>query len=96
MIFYILLFGVMGCDFTMDLTKEQNQILCNFGKSGTETLAMIRQAFWKKSMKRRRMFEWLALFRACRISIGNEQRIGSRQDNNKEQAHTRNKRDERA
>jgi hypothetical protein len=47
--FYGLLFGV-ACDFAIDPTKEQHQILCRSLKCVTETLTMIRQAFGQESM----------------------------------------------
>jgi hypothetical protein len=34
----------------MDRTKEEHQILCDSGKSATDTLAMIIQAFGKESI----------------------------------------------
>jgi hypothetical protein len=46
--FYILSFGVVYlacCDFVMDSTKEQQQILFKSRKKLMETLAMITQAF---------------------------------------------------
>jgi hypothetical protein len=51
--FYDLIFGVMyhaWYDFAMDPTKEPHNILCNLGKSATDTLAMIRQALRVESM----------------------------------------------
>jgi hypothetical protein len=36
----------------MDPAKEKHQILCNLGKSGTETLARIGQAFGEESTSR--------------------------------------------
>jgi hypothetical protein len=54
-IFYVLLCGsiyLASCDFVMDPKKEQRVciIFCtDFGKSATETLAMIRQTLGKKA-----------------------------------------------
>jgi hypothetical protein len=82
LIFYILLFGVVylaWCDFVMEPTKEQRVCIrccANLGKSVTETLTMIRQAFREESMSCTWVFEWHAQFRAGRTSIENDQHTG--------------------
>jgi hypothetical protein len=51
--FYVLPLGVVylaWCDFAMDSTKEQHQILCKSRKNATENLAMTRQALGKKAL----------------------------------------------
>jgi hypothetical protein len=67
-------------DFAMNPTKERRMCIkfcANLGKSATETLAMIRQAFGEESKSRTRVFEWYARFKADRKSeTGEEQSQG--------------------
>jgi hypothetical protein len=75
---YVILFGVVclsWCDFAMDLTKEHHQILCRSGKSATESMAVIRQAFREGTIShtrkvqthrdRKRRDRWRTKSRAC-------------------------------
>jgi hypothetical protein len=63
----------------MDLTNEQQvciKFCANLGKSATETLAMIKQAFGEESMSQTWVFEWHARFRAGQTSFEDGQQTG--------------------
>ena len=56
---------VLICDYSMDLKLEQRaNIKCcvKLGKSATETLEMLKQAYDKEAMSRARYLEWHSRF----------------------------------
>jgi len=57
--------------------KEQRvciKVCANFGKSFTETLTMIQQAFGDQSLSRARVFQWHARFKTGRTSVDDDER----------------------
>ena len=65
--------------FTMDQRKEQRvciKFCANLGKSATETLTMIQQAFGEQSFSRARVFQWHARFKTGRTSIDDDEHPG--------------------
>ena len=76
--FHTHLFGVVyvTCGvFTMDQIKEQRvciKFCANLGKSATETLTMIQQAFGDQSLSRAQVFQRHARFKTGRTSVDNE------------------------
>jgi hypothetical protein len=73
--FYKCLFGVVYVTvaiFTMDPRKEQTvciKFCANLGKSVTENLTMIQQAFGDQSLSSARVFQWHARFKTGRTSV---------------------------
>jgi len=80
--FHTRLFGVVyvTCGiFTMDQRKEQRMCIrfcANLGKSATETLTMIQQAFRDQSLSREQAFQWHAGFKTGRTSVNNDEHRG--------------------
>ena len=63
----------------MDQRKEQRvciKFCANLGKSATETLEMIQQAFGDQSLSRAQVFQWHARFKTGRISVDDDKRTG--------------------
>lgn len=60
--------------------KIEQRVCINFcvklGKSATETLEMIREAFGECSLSRTIVFEWHARFKAGRLSFEDDERTG--------------------
>jgi hypothetical protein len=53
----------------------QNGATCvKLGKSTTETLEMLREAFGEHSLSRRAVFEWHSRFKASRVSVEDDER----------------------
>jgi hypothetical protein len=46
------------------------------GKSATDTLEMLREAFGERSLSRRAVFEWHSCFKAGRVSVEDDERSG--------------------
>jgi hypothetical protein len=46
------------------------------GKSATETLEMLREAFGERSLSRTAVFEWHSRFKADRVSVEDDERSG--------------------
>jgi hypothetical protein len=46
------------------------------GKSATETLEMLREAFGEHSLSRTAVFEWHSRFKAGRVSVEDDERSG--------------------
>jgi hypothetical protein len=66
--FYFVVFGVLylaRCGLVMDPARAWIRFCANLGKSATETLATIRQAFGEEGMGRTWVFEWHARFRGA-------------------------------
>jgi len=66
--------------FTVDQRKEQRvciKFCANLGKSATETLIMIQQAFGNKSLSRAQVFlQWHARFKTGRTSVDGDEHKG--------------------
>jgi transposase len=63
----------------MDPRKEQRvciKLCANLGKSATETLTMIQQAFGDQSLSRERVFQWHARFKTGRTSVDDDKQRG--------------------
>jgi hypothetical protein len=54
----------------------QNQVTCLHGKSATETLEMLREAFGEHSLSWTAVFVWNSHFNAIRVSIEDDERSG--------------------
>jgi len=73
--FHTRLFGVVYvscCNFhdgSEKGTVSVHKTLCSLGKSGTETLTMIQQAFGDQSLSRTQVFQWHARFKTGRTSV---------------------------
>ena len=52
------------------------QVLCEIGKTESETFEMLKQAFGDSYMSRSRTFEWFGLFKNGRTSTANDDRSG--------------------
>jgi histone-lysine N-methyltransferase SETMAR len=68
-----------SCDFSMDVKLEQTaniKFCAILGKSGAETLEMIRRAYGNKAISRARCFEWHACFKKGRTSLKDDERSG--------------------
>jgi hypothetical protein len=65
--------------FTMDQRKEQ-QVCIKFcdslGKSATETITVIQQAFRDKSMSSAQVFQWHARFKTGHAAINDDEHTG--------------------
>jgi len=63
----------------MDQRKEQRvciKFCANLGKSDTETITMIQQAFGDQSLSRAQVFQWHAPFKTGRTSVDDDERTG--------------------
>jgi len=63
----------------MDQRKEQQvciKFCANLGKSATETLIMIQQAFWEQSLSRAQVFKWHAPFKTSHTSVDDDEHTG--------------------
>ena len=66
------------CDYSTDLKIEQRaniKFCVKLGKSATETLEMLRQAYDKEVMSRTRCFEWHSRFMSGRTSRNDDERL---------------------
>jgi len=65
--------------FIMDQINEQRvciKVCASLGKSATETLTMIQQAFGDQSLSRAQVFQWHARFETGRTSVGDDEHTG--------------------
>ena len=65
--------------FTIDQRKEQRvciKFCANLGKSATETLTMIQQAFGDQILSRTQVFQWHARIKTGRKSVDDDQQTG--------------------
>jgi hypothetical protein len=46
------------------------------GKSATETLEILREGFGEHSLSQREIFEWHSCFKASRVSVEDDERLG--------------------
>jgi hypothetical protein len=56
-----------------------HQVSCEavkLGKSGTETLEMLREAFGEHSLSRTAVFEWHSHFKVSQVSVEDDERSG--------------------
>ena len=63
----------------MDQRKEQRACIkfcANLGKSATETLIVIQQAFGDQSLSRAQVFQWHARFKTGRTSVDDDEHTG--------------------
>jgi len=63
----------------MDQRKEQRvciKFCANLGKSATETLTMIQQAFGEQRLSRAQVFQWHARFKTGRTSVDDDEHTG--------------------
>jgi len=63
----------------MDQRKEQRvciKFCANLGKSATETLTMIQQAFGDQSLSRAQVFQWHAQFKKGHTSVDDDEHTG--------------------
>ena len=63
----------------MDQRKEQRvciKFCASLGKSATETLTMIQQAFGDQSLSRAQVFQWHARFKTSHTSVDNDKHTG--------------------
>jgi hypothetical protein len=63
----------------MDPRKEQRvcvKFCANLGKSATENLTMIQQAFWDQSLSNAQVFQWHARFKTGRTSVDDDKHTG--------------------
>jgi len=64
---------------TMDQRKKQQvciKFCVNLGKSVTETLTMIQQAFGDQSLSRAQVFQWHAPFKTSHTSVDDDEHTG--------------------
>ena len=62
--------------FTIGQRKEQRvciKFCANLGKSATEALTMIQQAFGGQSLSRAQLFQWNARFKTGRTSVDDDE-----------------------
>jgi hypothetical protein len=60
----------------MDSKIEQrvcNKFCVKLSKSAIKTLETLREAFGEHSLSRTAVFEWNPRFKACRVSVGNDE-----------------------
>jgi hypothetical protein len=63
----------------MDQRKEQRvriRFCANLGKSTTETLTMIQQAFGDQILSSTQVFQWHARFKTCHTSVDDDEHTG--------------------
>jgi len=65
--------------FTMDQKSEQRVCIkycANLGKSATEALTLIQQAFWDQRLSHAQVFQWHAWFKTGHTSVDDDEHAG--------------------